>query len=170
MRIRVYALTQVFRFCWNAASVGRCETPSFGPCRRRRECLRRWRVLQRGPKNYLALQHGSLESRFEYSRRGDWRPGLPIRPAGCWNRRMLGKRGQSTTYGISVDDNMKRPIRVLIVDDSAIVRRLLTESLSGSPDIEVVGTAPDPIVAKDRIGSLHPMLLRWTSRCPAWMG
>jgi two-component system chemotaxis response regulator CheB len=48
---------------------------------------------------------------------------------------------------------MIRPIRVLIVDDSAIVRKLLTEALNGASDIEVVGTAPDPIVAKDRIES-----------------
>ena len=45
-----------------------------------------------------------------------------------------------------------RKIRILIVDDSAIVRRILTEALSGESDIEVVGTAPDPYVA--RISSL----------------
>jgi two-component system chemotaxis response regulator CheB len=42
-----------------------------------------------------------------------------------------------------------RKIRILIVDDSAIVRRILTEALSGENDIEVVGTAPDPYVARD---------------------
>ncbi len=41
-------------------------------------------------------------------------------------------------------------IRVLVVDDSAIVRKILTEALSGQPDLEVVGTAPDPYVARDR--------------------
>ena len=39
--------------------------------------------------------------------------------------------------------NAPRPIRVLIVDDSAIVRKILTEALTGESDLEVVGTAPD---------------------------
>ena len=47
-------------------------------------------------------------------------------------------------------------IRVLIVDDSAIVRKVLTDALLAEPDIEVVGTAPDPFVARDKILSLHP--------------
>jgi len=47
-------------------------------------------------------------------------------------------------------------IKVLIVDDSAIVRKLLTEALAGEDDLEVVGTAPDPFVARDKILSLHP--------------
>ena len=47
-------------------------------------------------------------------------------------------------------------IKVLIVDDSAIVRKLLTEALAGEDNLEVVGTAPDPFVARDKILSLHP--------------
>ena len=39
-------------------------------------------------------------------------------------------------------------IRVMIVDDSAVVRSLLSEQLSSEPDIEVVGTAPDPLFAQ----------------------
>ncbi|MCU0228800.1 MAG: chemotaxis response regulator protein-glutamate methylesterase [Bryobacterales bacterium] len=50
---------------------------------------------------------------------------------------------------------MKRT-RVLIVDDSAIVRRLLEDCLRGETDIEVVGTAPDPFVARDKILRLEP--------------
>ena len=42
-------------------------------------------------------------------------------------------------------------IKVLIVDDSAIVRKILTEQLSRDSGIEVVGTAPDPYVARDKI-------------------
>ena len=49
-----------------------------------------------------------------------------------------------------------RPIRVLIVDDSALVRKLLSDSLSRFPDIEVVGTAIDPYIARDKILSLNP--------------
>jgi len=40
----------------------------------------------------------------------------------------------------------KKPVRVLIVDDSSLIRQLLTMLLSADPDIEVVGTAPDPFV------------------------
>lgn len=49
-----------------------------------------------------------------------------------------------------------RKIRVLVVDDSAIVRKVLAECLAGEADIEVVGTAPDPYVARDKILSLRP--------------
>ena len=49
-----------------------------------------------------------------------------------------------------------RKIKVLIVDDSAIVRKILVDTLAGERDIEVVGTAPDPYIARDKIMSLHP--------------
>ena len=42
-------------------------------------------------------------------------------------------------------------IRVLIVDDSAVVRKIFATELSRDPDIEVVGTAPDPYAARDLI-------------------
>jgi two-component system, chemotaxis family, protein-glutamate methylesterase/glutaminase len=51
---------------------------------------------------------------------------------------------------------MGNPIRVLIVDDSAVVRQLISQALAHDPDIEVVGTAPDPYVARDKIVSLSP--------------
>ncbi len=51
---------------------------------------------------------------------------------------------------------MMKPIRVLIVDDSAIVRRIFTQELSRHQDIEVIGTAPDPYVARDKIVHLRP--------------
>src|SRR5580765_6712452 len=49
-----------------------------------------------------------------------------------------------------------KPIRVLIVDDSALVRKSITDSLSQFPEIEVVGTAVDPYVARDKILEVHP--------------
>jgi len=47
-------------------------------------------------------------------------------------------------------------IRVLVVDDSALVRKVLSEELAREGDIEVVGTAADPYVARDRIVTLRP--------------
>ncbi|MEO8369927.1 MAG: chemotaxis response regulator protein-glutamate methylesterase [Candidatus Solibacter sp.] len=61
-------------------------------------------------------------------------------------------------------------IRVLIVDDSAIVRRILTDALSGEPDIEVVGTAPDPYVARDKILALRPDVLTLDIEMPRMDG
>jgi two-component system chemotaxis response regulator CheB len=54
---------------------------------------------------------------------------------------------------------MIKPIRVLIVDDSALVRRILTGTLKDEPDIEVVGAAPDPYVAREMILELKPDVL-----------
>jgi len=51
---------------------------------------------------------------------------------------------------------MKNNVRVLIVDDSAVVRKVLSENLSRQRGIEVVGTAPDPYVARDKIVALKP--------------
>jgi len=42
-------------------------------------------------------------------------------------------------------------IKVLIVDDSALVRSILSEIVRSQPDMEVVGVAPDPLVARDLI-------------------
>lgn len=47
-------------------------------------------------------------------------------------------------------------IKVLIVDDSAIVRQVLSKELSRAEDIQIVGTAPDPFVARDKIVQLRP--------------
>lgn len=46
--------------------------------------------------------------------------------------------------------------RVLVVDDSAVVRNIFTRELSRDPGIEVVGTAPNPYVARDKIVKLKP--------------
>src|SRR3954454_8769376 len=64
----------------------------------------------------------------------------------------------------------KPKIRILIVDDSAIVRRILTEALSAEDDIEVVGTAPDPYVARDKILALRPDVLTLDIEMPRMDG
>lgn len=65
---------------------------------------------------------------------------------------------------------LPRPIRVLVVDDSAIVRKLLSEQLSRCSDIEVVGTAPDPYVARDKIVTLEPDVLTLDVEMPRMDG
>jgi len=65
---------------------------------------------------------------------------------------------------------LNRKIRVLIVDDSAIVRKLLAEALSGESDIEVVGTAPDPYIARDKVLALSPDVLTLDIEMPRMDG
>lgn len=64
----------------------------------------------------------------------------------------------------------QRRIKVLIIDDSAIVRKVLTDALAGERDIEVVGTAPDPYVARDKILSLNPDVLTLDIEMPRMDG
>lgn len=61
-------------------------------------------------------------------------------------------------------------IKVLIVDDSAIVRKIFSEELSKYPDIDVVGTAPDPFVARDKIVALKPDVITLDIEMPRMDG
>lgn len=63
-----------------------------------------------------------------------------------------------------------RRIKILIVDDSAIVRKILSEALSEEKDLEVVGTAPDPYVARDKILALHPDVITLDMEMPRMDG
>lgn len=65
---------------------------------------------------------------------------------------------------------MARPIRVLIVDDSALVRNILSQGLNLDPGIEVVGTASDPFQARDKIVQLHPDVLTLDVEMPRMDG
>ena len=60
--------------------------------------------------------------------------------------------------------------RVLIVDDSALVRKILSEELSRHADIEVVGTAIDPYVARDKIVRLRPDVITLDVEMPRMDG
>ncbi len=61
-------------------------------------------------------------------------------------------------------------IRVLVVDDSALVRRVLSEELSRFPDIQVVGAAVDPYMARDQIVELKPDVLTLDVEMPRMDG
>ncbi|GBC60039.1 chemotaxis response regulator protein-glutamate methylesterase [Desulfonema ishimotonii] len=61
-------------------------------------------------------------------------------------------------------------IKVLIVDDSAVVRKILTEELSKYKDIEIVGSAVDPYIARDKIVKLRPDVITLDMEMPRMDG
>ncbi len=63
-----------------------------------------------------------------------------------------------------------RKVRVLIVDDSAVMRQLLAAILAEDDGIEVVGTAPDPYVAREKIKRLQPDVLTLDVEMPGMDG
>ena len=62
------------------------------------------------------------------------------------------------------------PVRVLIVDDSPTIRRLLANIFARDPDIEVVGEAPEPAVAREMIKALNPDVLTLDVEMPNMNG
>ena len=66
--------------------------------------------------------------------------------------------------------NPSKKIRVLVVDDSAVVRRMIADTLGADPEIEVVGTACDPYVARDKILELNPDVLTLDIEMPRMDG
>lgn len=63
-----------------------------------------------------------------------------------------------------------KKIKVLIVDDSALVREVLSRMLSSDKDLEVVGTAPDPFIARDKIVELSPDVITLDIEMPRMDG
>jgi two-component system, chemotaxis family, protein-glutamate methylesterase/glutaminase len=65
---------------------------------------------------------------------------------------------------------VSKKIRVLIVDDSSLVRQMLTDILNECADIEVVGVANDPLIARERIKALNPDVLTLDVEMPRMDG
>jgi two-component system chemotaxis response regulator CheB len=65
---------------------------------------------------------------------------------------------------------MSRKIKVLIVDDSAVVRKVLTTLINSEPDMEVVATAPDPYSGRDKLVSLKPDVMTLDIEMPRMDG
>ena len=63
-----------------------------------------------------------------------------------------------------------RPVRVLVVDDSALIRQVMAELLDADPGIMVVGTAADPYIARDKIKQLSPDVLTLDVEMPRMDG
>jgi two-component system chemotaxis response regulator CheB len=64
----------------------------------------------------------------------------------------------------------QKPIRVLVADDSALMRDMISGMLSSDPEIEVVGAVPDPIIAREKIKQLNPDVLTLDIEMPRMDG
>jgi two-component system chemotaxis response regulator CheB len=61
-------------------------------------------------------------------------------------------------------------IRVVVIDDSALIRRILTDIINGESDMEVVAQAPDPLVAREQIRALDPDVITLDVEMPKMDG
>lgn len=62
------------------------------------------------------------------------------------------------------------PIKVLVVDDSALVRKTISDTLAHDPEIEVVGVANDPLIAMDKVARLQPDVMTLDMEMPRMDG
>ncbi|MBL8669597.1 MAG: chemotaxis response regulator protein-glutamate methylesterase [Alphaproteobacteria bacterium] len=69
-----------------------------------------------------------------------------------------------------IDEAPGRPTRVVVVDDSALIRQLLAELIGAEPDMEVVGVASDPIVARHMIKTFSPDVITLDIEMPRMDG
>lgn len=68
------------------------------------------------------------------------------------------------------EPNLNQKTRVVVVDDSALVRSLLTEIINRQPDMQCVGAASDPIVAREMIRTLNPDVITLDVEMPRMDG
>jgi two-component system chemotaxis response regulator CheB len=62
------------------------------------------------------------------------------------------------------------PIRILVVDDSVVIRKVLCDALAGDPAVEVAGTASDGRLALAKIGQLKPDIITLDVEMPNMSG
>lgn len=67
-------------------------------------------------------------------------------------------------------NHLKNKIKVLVIDDSALVRQILQAGLNQDPNVEVIGTAQDPYDARDKIVQLNPDVLTLDVEMPKMDG
>jgi len=63
-----------------------------------------------------------------------------------------------------------KKITVIVVDDSALIRKLLSEIINSQPDMEAIGAAPDPLVAREMIRNLNPDVITLDVEMPKMDG
>jgi len=63
-----------------------------------------------------------------------------------------------------------KKITVLVIDDSALIRKLLSEIINSQPDMQAIGAAPDPLVAREMIRSRNPDVLTLDVEMPKMDG
>ncbi len=61
-------------------------------------------------------------------------------------------------------------IKVLVIDDSALIRKMLREVFDSTDDIDVVGVASDPLIARDKIKQLNPDVITLDVEMPRMDG
>ena len=88
---------------------------------------------------------------------------------------VFGARRWLDQWNCSTDESQETsrtimPVKVLVVDDSALMRQLLSELLQSDPRIEVIGTAQDPYVARERIKALNPDVITLDIEMPRMDG
>ncbi len=87
------------------------------------------------------------------------------------NAELATRNAEHETAGeIKLATSVKTKVGVLIVDDSAIVRKILSRQLNQHRGIEVMGTAPDPYIARDKIIALDPDVLTLDIEMPRMDG
>src|SRR5690606_19434476 len=104
-----------------------------------------------------------------------YRQGHRQPPAACPRRRGPGRRNRGPVAPVEHAGQRWRgavlmAVRVLVVDDSAVVRQVLSELLAREPGIEVVGTAADPFLAREKIKRLNPDVITLDVEMPRMGG
>ena len=86
---------------------------------------------------------------------------------------MLSYSAEMEGHGVMRADAMPQParkIRVLVVDDSALIRKVLSEIINAQRDMQAIGAAPDPLVAREMIRALNPDVITLDVEMPKMDG